>query len=59
MDAISGIAFDDTFASYRLVELSGDGYGFRQFNHEFSPLFDLCSEAFSDKEYTEGNNKNQ
>ena len=52
-------ASHNTFAPYRLVELSCDSYGFGQFNHEFSPLSDLHSDASSDEEYTEGNNKNQ
>ncbi len=52
-------ASHNTFTPYRLVELSCDSYGFRQFNHEIFPLLDLYSEASLDKEYTEGNNKNQ
>jgi len=52
-------AFHNTFAPYRLVELCCDSYGFRQFNHEFSPLFDLHLDASSGNEYTEGSNKNQ
>ena len=52
-------ASHNTFAPYRLAELWCDSYGFRQFNHECSPLLDLYSEASSDREYTEGNNKNQ
>jgi len=59
MEAISGIALNNTFAPYSLVELSCDSYGFRQFNHEISPLFSFYSESSSDKEYTEGNSKNQ
>ncbi len=52
-------ASHNTFAPYRLVELCCDSYGFWKFNHECSLLFDKYSEASSDKEYTEGNNKNQ